>query len=45
MTYVWPNSAALNAQLRERILSQGAQDRGVQATSRSGPPVVLRVSA
>ena len=33
MTYVWPNSAGLNEQLRERILSQAAQDRGVQATN------------
>lgn len=36
MTYVWPNSAGLNAQLRERILSHAAQDRGVQATNVGG---------
>ena len=36
MTYVWPNSAGLNAQLRERILSHAAQDRGVQATNIGG---------
>ncbi len=36
MTYVWPNSAALNEQLRERILSYAAQDRGVQATNIGG---------
>ena len=36
MTYVWPNSAGLNEQLRERILSHAAQDRGVQATNIGG---------
>lgn len=36
MTYVWPNSAGLNAQLRERILNHAAQDRGVQATNIGG---------
>ncbi|HEV2443763.1 MAG TPA: TIGR02466 family protein [Steroidobacteraceae bacterium] len=36
MTYLWPNSAGLNEQLRERILSHAAQDRGVQATNIGG---------
>ena len=36
MTYVWPNSAGLNEQLRERILSHAALDRGVQATNVGG---------
>lgn len=36
MTYVWPNSAGLNEQLRECILSHAAQDRGVQATNIGG---------
>ena len=36
MTYVWPNSAGLNEQLRQRILSHAAQDRGVQATNVGG---------
>ena len=36
MTYVWPNSAGLNEQLRERILSHAAQDSGVQATNVGG---------
>jgi uncharacterized protein (TIGR02466 family) len=36
MTYVWPNSAGLNEQLRDRILSHAAQDCGVQATNVGG---------
>ena len=36
MTYVWPNSAGLNEQLRERILRHAAEDRGVQATNIGG---------
>lgn len=36
MTYVWPNSAGLNEQLRERILSHATQDCGVQATNIGG---------
>ena len=36
MTYVWPDSAGLNEQLRECILSHAAKDCGIPATNVGG---------
>lgn len=36
MTHVWPDSAALNEKLRERIVAHAAEDNGMQATNVGG---------